>query len=166
MRGAFVRNITRHGHEEQRLEDVKRPVKLSLDVITQHIREVAHDLAFHEWLIDANKLISDQRVNAAIRAHYSPATVRMIKRTLTDIAGGELRNTSIIDNVLMQARANVSMAMMLFSMTTALMQPFGITNSGCPLGGLKEGGGVDHWLGAMRWLGDTARMESTIDWVY
>ena len=166
MRGAFVRNVTRHGFEEQRAKEVKnRPVKLSLDVITQHIREVAHDLSFHEWLIDANKLIGDKRVNDAIRAHYSPATIKALKSALEAIAGGELKNSSIIDSLLLAARARVTSSMMFFSVTTALMQPFGITSSIARMGGLREGG---KWafVGAMRWAGNVARLESTVEWVY
>lgn len=166
MRGAFVRNVTRHGFEEQRAKEVKnRPVKLSLDVITQHIREVVHDLSFHEWLLDANKLIGDKRVNDAIRAHYSPATIKALKSALEAIAGGELKNSSIIDSLLLTARARVTSSMMFFSVTTALMQPFGITSSIARMGGLREGG---KWVfvGAMRWAGDTSRLESTVEWVY
>jgi hypothetical protein len=57
MRGAYTRATTRRGHTKERQKEVKNKLRLDLNVITQHITQVVHDLTWHEWLIDTNKLL-------------------------------------------------------------------------------------------------------------
>src|SRR5690606_1191770 len=76
LRGAYTRATTRRGHTKHRAAEVSRPMRKSLDVITQHVTEVVHDLAWHEWLIDANRIVDAKPINSAIREHYGPEVIR------------------------------------------------------------------------------------------
>jgi hypothetical protein len=159
LRGAMTRATTRRGHTKERVENVKRPVKKTLDVITQHVSEVAHDLAWHEWLIDANRLIDEPKINQAIRDHYGTEVIRTIKDTLQGIATADIVPQTKMDQALLYLRANVSRATMGLSLTTAFLQPFGLTQSMVRIG-------PKYVLrGLARWGGDIARFQNAMTWI-
>jgi hypothetical protein len=129
LSGAYLRATTRRGHEMARLDEVKRPVRLSLDVATQHVAQVVHRVAWQAWLTDANRLLKDQRIDSAIREHYGPAVARTIRDGMLSIAAGDLPARSKFDQALRKLQSNVSRAVMGFSFTTAAVQLTGITQS-------------------------------------
>lgn len=156
MRGAFTRATTRRGHTKARTEEVNRPIRKDLDVITEHVTQVVHDLAWHEWIIDANRLLSDKRIEGAIRAHYGPDALRTMKDDVAGIATADVVAKTAVDKGLLFMRSQVSRATMGLSFTTALLQPFGLTQSMVRIGSA-------HVLrGAMQWAGDAARFENTL----
>jgi hypothetical protein len=159
LRGAIGAAMTRLGHTKARVENVNEPLRLSLSIITQHVEQVVHDLAWHEWLIDANKILADKQIAAAIREHYGPEILKTMKANVDGIATGDLSNQTAIDQILLGLRSNVSRAVMGFSMTTGLLQPFGVLQS------ISRVGLAPVLKGAGRWAGDAARMESTVSWV-
>jgi hypothetical protein len=160
LQGAYVRAATRRGHTKERSEEVKdRPLRLDLNVITQHVNEVVHNLHWQEWLIDANRLIGSKAIDGAIRAHYGPAVVRTIKDDVAGIAGGDVVPGTAIDAGLLFLRGNVTRSTLGLSFTTALMQPFGLSNS------VARIGAVPVLRGLARWAGDASRFESSTAWI-
>ena len=160
LQGAYVRATTRRGFTKARSEEVKdRPLRLDLNVITQHVTEVVHNLAWQEWLIDANRLVGSKLIDGAIRAHYGPAVVRTIKDDLAGIATADIASTTAIDQALMVLRGNVTRSTLGLSFTTALMQPFGLSNS------VARIGAVPVLRGMARWAGDASRFESSTAWI-
>ena len=159
LRGAMTRSTTRRGHTKARVEDVKRPVKKTLDVITQHVAEVVHDLSWHEWLIDANRLLDAKPINQAIRSHYGTATLRTMKDGLQSIASADMIPQTKMDQALLHLRGNISRSIMGLSLTTAFLQPFGLAQSVVRIG-------PTHVLrGLARWGGDAARFENSNTWI-
>lgn len=159
MQGAFTRATTRRGHTKERLKEVKRAIRLDLNVITQHVTQVVHDLAWHEWLIDTNRLLGDERISEAIRSHYGPEVLKTIRDDVMGIATADAVAQDASDKLLLMMRSNVTRSTMGFSATTAFLQPFGLTQSIVRIGGR-------HVLrGAARWIGDAARMENTLGWI-
>jgi predicted GNAT family acetyltransferase len=160
MQGAFTRATTRRGHTKARAEEVKRAVRKDLNVITQHVTQVVHDLAWHEWLIDTNKLIGDERVAGAIRDHYGPKVLKTIRDGVMGIATADVAPQTDIDKALLKLRSNVTRATMGASLTTAFLQPFGLTQSMVRIG-------PKHVLrGMARWGGEAVRMENSLAWVH
>lgn len=160
MQGAFTRATTRRGHTKERLKEVKRAVRKDLNVITQHITQVTHDLAWHEWLIDTNKLLGDERVSEAILAHYGKKVLKTIRDGVMGIATADVAPQTDIDKALLKLRSNVTRATMGASLTTAFLQPFGLTQSMVRIG-------PKHVLrGIARWGGEAVRMENTLSWVH
>lgn len=159
MQGVMTRATTRRGHTKERLKEVKRAVRKDLNVITQHVTQVTHDLAWHEWLIDTNKLLADSRVVDAIRDHYGPKVLKTMRDGVLGIATADVVPQTDIDKAMLMLRGNVTRATMGASLTTAFLQPFGLTQSMVRIG-------PKHVLrGAARWAGDAARMESSLGWV-
>ena len=160
IRGAFTRATTRRGHTKQRVENVRRPVRKNLDVITQHVSQVTHDLAWHEWLIDANRVLQDSAVENAIRDHYGPAVIRTIKDNIAAIATADVVPQTKMDQALLYLRSNISRSTMGWSLTTAFLQPFGLTQSMVRIG-------PKYVLrGMARWGGDMARFQDGTKWIY
>ena len=158
-RGAFTRATTRRSHTKARVEKVKRAIRLDLDVIPQHVNEVVHDLVWHEWLIDANRLMSAEDVTDAIRDHYGPEVLRVIKDTLSGIATADIVPQDEVDRGLRLLRKNVSRSVMGVSATTAFLQPFGLAQS------MVRIGYKPVLRGVARWAGEASRMESTMGWI-
>lgn len=159
LRGAIGAATTRRGHTKARVENVNEPLRLSLSVITQHVEQVVHDLAWHEWMIDANKILADKQIAAAIKEHYGPEILKTMKANIDGIATGDLTSQTSLDNILLQLKTNLSRAVMGWSMTTALMQPFGLAQS------VARVGVAPILKGAGRWAGDAAQMESSMTWI-
>jgi hypothetical protein len=160
MQGAITRATTRRGHTKERLKEVKRAVRKDLNVITQHVTQVVHDLSWHEWLIDTNKFLSDDGVVSAIRDHYGPKVLKSMRDDVLGIATADAVPMTDIDRTLLAIRSNVTRATMGASLTTAFLQPFGLTQSMVRIGG-------KHVLrGMARWGGDAIRMENTVGWIH
>lgn len=159
MRGAVTAATTRRGHTNERLREVKRPVRLDLNVVTEHITQVVHDLAWHEWLIDTNRLIGADAVSSSIATHYGMEAYKAIKDGIEGIASGDLQQQTRIDSVLLWARGNITRATMGASLTTAFLQPFGLTQS------MVRIGSKHVMRGAARWAADAVQMENTAAWI-
>lgn len=160
MQGLYTRATTRRGHTKARTETVRRPLRLSFDTIFTHVDQVVHDLSWHEFLIDANRLIRARPIDAAIRNHYGPDALRALSGTLEDIAKGDIPAQNAFEAALNHLRAGVSIAGMGWSLTTAALQPLGFTQSAVRIG--------PKWLGRglARWLGDAVQLENTVAEVY
>jgi hypothetical protein len=155
-RGLYTRAQTRNGHLKARTESTGRALRYDLNVIVEHVDQVVHDLAWHEYLIDANRLMRASAIDGAIRDHYGPEKLRTMKDTLRDIAIGELGAQTSGDRILNHLRHGATIAGLGWRITTSLLQPIGLTQSMVRIGS-------KHVLkGAMHWMGDTARLENSL----
>ncbi len=160
MRGAYTRASTRRGHTKARFRgDVVRPIRLDFGVIFEHFDQVIHDLAFHEWLIDANKIVGDRRVQSAILDGYGFPVLRQIQHAIEDVAAGSLPAQTSFDRAMNYLRKGSSISGMGFNVITALLQPYGLTQSMVRIGPKWVGRGL------MRWMRDAATMENTAAWI-
>jgi len=145
-RGLYARAQTRRGHLQARTESTGRPLRYDLATITEHVDQVVHDLAWHEYLIDANRLVRAAPIDAAIREHYGAETVRTLRNTLRDIAVGELGAQTAGDRVLNHLRHGATIAGLGWRLSTSLLQPIGLTQSMVRIGTKWVGKGLIHWV--------------------
>ncbi len=135
MQGAFTSATTRRSFTKSRSEKVvDRPLLLSLAGVYDGVNEVIHDLAWHEWLIDTNKLMKSKRVDASIRDHYGKETTDMIKQWIADIAAGDNRSRSKGYKFWSSVRRHVSVAALGWNLMSALKQPLGLTQTAVRVG--------------------------------
>lgn len=80
---------TERGHAEARVTRVKRPVRLSLDVIYDHLENVIHDIAYREAVIDVNRLLREQDVKTAIQNAIGMQGYLTFDKWLQDIASDQ-----------------------------------------------------------------------------
>jgi hypothetical protein len=158
-RGAVSRGMTRHSHTKKRAEKVARKLNLNLDVISSHVEQVVHDLAWREWVTDANRILNHKDISLAIHEHYGPRVLQAMREQVAAIATGDIKPRDAWHKSLMWARNNTSRAVMGFSATTAFLQPFGVLQS------VVRIGAVTVLKGYRRWVGDAAQLESSLTWI-
>jgi hypothetical protein len=159
-RGLYVRAQTRRGHLEARAESTGMTMRYDLGVMTQHINQVVHDLAWHEWLIDANRLLRSKPLNNAIRTFYGPEKLQQLEAAVRDIAIGDIPAQTKFEHVLSHLRHGATIVGMGWSVTTSLLQPIGLTQSAVRIGPKWVGKGL------AKWIGDPKHMTDVVDGIY
>lgn len=130
MQGAFTSATTRRSFTKARTEEVTgRPLLYTLAGLYSGVNDVIHDLSWHEWLIDANRLLRSRSIDSAIREHYGPEVKAQFKSWVQDIAEGDKGSDAEVDIALSRLRQGVSAAGLGFNVVSAAMQPLGITQS-------------------------------------
>lgn len=159
-RGLFSRATTRRGHTKARVDEVNRPLRKDLGVVVQHLTEVIHDLAWHEYLIDANRMLGDKQIENAVRQHYGPEALKALKDAVTDMAAGEVPAANWWERSINHLRTGVTVGGMGWSLSTALLQPLGLSQSIYRIG-------LKHVLrGMSRIATDAQGLERGVKWIY
>lgn len=130
LQGAYSAATTRRSFTKARADEVKgRPLLYSLSGVYSGVNEIIHDLSWHEWLIDMNRLLRPGRIDTAIRTQYGPAVVAQFKSWKDDIALGDAGGNHPAEWALGKLRQHVSAAGLGFNVMSAAMQPLGFTQS-------------------------------------
>ena len=167
-KGAIGRATTKRGHTKARMDAAgQKPIRLDFGVIFEHVEQVIHDLAWHEFLVNTNKLInhkSDLGPNfslpAVIQKYMGGERLGVIKNTLRDIAVGETQGVQWHEKALNYLRSGVSISAMGWNLGTAILQPFGITQ------GIAKVGPLWVMKGLLRYGRGAVGMESAIKEMY
>lgn len=160
-RGLYTNAQTRRGHTKARVNAVQgRPLRKDFGVIFSHVNQVIHDLAWHEFLIDANRLLRHNAVDSAIREHYGPETLRWMRKALEDIAIGDIPAQNAFEKSIKYLRTGVSISAMGWSLWTSLLQPTGLTQSMARIGV----GHVMKGIGGM--FASPKKMNEKLEWIY
>lgn len=160
LQGQYTRATTRRGHTKARVDKVNRAVRKDINVVFEHTTQVIHDLSWHEWLIDATRLLRAGSIDSAIRETMGPEMLRELKRGIEDIAAGDVPAQSGFERALNHMRQGVTIVGLGWNLMTGLLQPLGITQSMSRIGVKWVGKGLS------RWVGDAVRMESAVARVY
>jgi len=152
---------TRDGFTKSRASQVKdRPIRKDFGVITQHITEVTHRLAWQDWVVDMNRLLKKEQVDSSIRAHYGNEILEEMRKAIEDITTGDMTAQSSFEKAINHLRIGPTIAGLGYNLTTSLLQPFGLTQSMVRIG--------PKWVakGMATWIGNPARMNERIEEVY
>lgn len=148
LQGAYGAATTKRSFTKGRVEEVVgRPLLYTLSGLYSGVNDVIHDLAWHEWLIDVNRLLKSQTIDAAIREHYGPEAVRQLKSWRDDVAEGDSASQAALDSALSRLRQGVSVAGLGFNVMSAAIQPLGMTQSIVRVGAKWIGKGVLQYVG-------------------
>jgi len=141
---AYTRATTPKGHTKARVEGFARPLNLDVDDLAGHIAGVVKDLTHRKWLIDANWLVHDPALRAAIRRHlgdeYAGLFSDWVRSVVNDRNYGSLRSLNIWRRMIEHARYNVMIAIMGFKATTMMSQLAGLGPSIEVIGGKELDG--------------------------
>lgn len=149
LQGAYTSATTRRSFTKTRAEEVVgRPLLYSLAGLYSGVNDVIHDLNWHEWLIDTNRLLRSQSIDRAIREHYGPEMKSQFKSWVNDIAEGDKGAANAGEVALGKLRQNVSVAGLGFNVMSAAMQGLGITQSIVRVGPAWIGKGIMQYLSA------------------
>ena len=146
MRGAFTSSTTRRSFTKERAKQVRNmPVLLTMDGLYRGVNEVIHDLAWHEWLIDANRILRSPRINRAIANSYGDQIVTQLERAVVDIARGENPNNSDLDRVLADLRAGATVAGLGFNIVNTVVNVTGLAPAVARVGPKWMGIGISRF---------------------
>lgn len=147
LQGAYTTATTRRSFTKARVEEVQgRPLLYTLGGLYSGVNDVIHDLAWHEWLIDANRLLRSHTIDSAIRDHYGPEAKQQFKTWVQDVAEGDKGVADAGFASIARLRQGVSAAGLGFNVMSALIQPLGITQSITRVGLPWVGRGVAKYL--------------------
>lgn len=147
LQGAYTTATTRRSFTKARVEEVSgRPLLYTLSGMYSGVNDVIHDLAWHEWLIDANRLLRSHTIDGAIRDHYGPEAKQQFKTWVQDVAEGEKGAADAAEMALGRLRQGVSAAGLGFNVMSALIQPLGITQSIVRVGAPWVARGVTKYM--------------------
>jgi hypothetical protein len=147
LRGAYTSATTRRSFTKERAAAVEgRPLLYSLAGVYSGVQDVIHDLAWHEWLIDTQRLLRSENIDRAIRETYGPDVVRQFKTWAQDIAAGEGKLQAELDTALGKLRQSVSVAGLGFNVMSAVVQPLGLTQSIVRVGAPWIGAGIRQYV--------------------
>jgi hypothetical protein len=157
MQGDMSRATTARGHTKARMEAAgKKKIRTDFGVIFEHVNAVIHDLAWHEFLIDNNKLLGHDDVVRAIESNMGIDKFNAITNTVKDIAAGEVQNVKYFEKIFNHLRAGVSISAMGWNLGTALLQPFGLTQS------MARVGTKWVWKAMLRFFGNPMKINETV----
>ena len=147
LQGAYTSATTRRSFTKSRTEAViGRPLLYDLSGLYSGVTDVIHDLAWHEWLIDANRLLRSDTLDKAIREHYGPEAKNQFKTWAKDIADGGRGTAHAIDTFSAWVRHSVSASGLGFNLMSAAIQPLGFTQSIVQVGARYVGRGIARYI--------------------
>jgi hypothetical protein len=147
MKAAYNAATTQRSFTKERVEEVTgRPLLLNLQGLYSGINDVIHDLAWHEWVIDVNRLLRSDSIDVAIREHYGANVKKELTKWRDDIVAGSARLDHGLENAAGWARRFVSSASLTYNVISALMQPLGIAQSFSRVGAKWVGLGLGQYV--------------------
>lgn len=126
----YTRATTPKGHTKARVEGFARPFNLDIDDLAGHIAGVVKDLTHRKWLIDANWLVNDREIRAALRRRLGDEYVGLfpdwVRSVVNDRHYASMRSLNIWRRMVEHARYNVMIASMGFKAATMASQLAGL----------------------------------------
>lgn len=134
MKGAMGVAAARNSYAKERAQAVvDRPILLSFSTISRHVNEVAHRLAWQDWITDANRLL--KALDNPIREHYGPEILKAMRDTVQDIAKGEVGASNPLERFINRVRMGSTIVGLGWRITTGLVQFTGLSQSVVRIGG-------------------------------
>jgi hypothetical protein len=149
LRGAYTSATTRRSFAKPRADEVKgRPLLYTMDAIYAGTNEVIHDLAWHEWVIDANRILRNKTLDSTIRDRYGAEFMRQLKSAVSDIATGEMPAADALEKGLSHVRHGATVAGLGFNVVNAIQNFTGVPQA------IVRGGAGNFMRGLARWAND------------
>jgi hypothetical protein len=154
--GAYTAATTRRSFTKARAEKVKdRPILYTLDAAFSGVNDVIHDLNWHEWLIQTQRLLRDPVFANAVRETRGPEFLQQLRDWTKDNAAGEGGVRVAGEAALSWLRRNISASGLGFNVVSAAMQITGFNQSIVKVGAKYVGRGIAQFAASPI---DTARM--------
>lgn len=127
--GNYLRAATRHGHTKERVGSAGQRPMMTLNVAVDHLYNAVHDITHRKAILNAVRLIENERVRSAFAEHYGSHYPRMVLKWLNRIASDTNAPANSAEKLLSAVRSNTTVVYMGWKMTTIMSQLSGYTNS-------------------------------------
>ncbi len=149
LRSAYTAATTRRSFTKARARQVRgRPLLYTMSGVYGGVNDVIHDLSWHEWLIQANRLMRDEKFSSTVRETYGVEAVRQLKDWIKDNAAGEQASQGAADQAASVLRRSVSAAGLGFNVVSAALQVTGFSQSIVRVGAKHIARGVALTVGS------------------
>ncbi|SFA75838.1 DUF6861 domain-containing protein [Selenomonas ruminantium] len=103
-----------HGHTENRVNHMNRPLLLDWSTFTDHLRNVNYDLAMRKPIMDVSRLLRRDDVQSAIAETFGNDNLRMLQTWLRDVATDQREALTFTEKAMRWTRTRVSVAFLGF----------------------------------------------------
>ncbi|MDR0701264.1 MAG: hypothetical protein LBF61_02465 [Azoarcus sp.] len=162
LRGPYTSATTRRTFTKTRVDVVRgRPVLFTLSGLYSNATDVVHDLCWHEWLIDANRLLKPPEISSAIRQTLGNEVYDNLRKWVDLNAEGDRGVTMNFDRIVNPIRRYSSASGLAFNVTSSLLQPLGYIQSIKVVGAQWVKAGVARGAADFRGLAADVNSRST-----
>jgi hypothetical protein len=145
--GAYTAATTRRSFTKARVREVvDRPLLYTLDAVFSGINDVIHDLNWHEWLIQTQRLLRDPVFANAVRETRGPEFLKQLRDWAKDNAAGERGAGVAGEAALSWLRKGISAAGLGFNVISAALQITGFNQSIVKVGIRYVGRGIAQFV--------------------
>lgn len=143
--GVYVSASTRASSTYERVQNHGLPVRLNLNVIDIHLRDVIRDLSLGDEVNAIQRVINDKRFRSAMRQTNNMETLKVLNLWLTDSAVGESAANHIVTKSARWIRGGFVKAKLGLSATVSLLQFTGWFQSAATIGSTVLAKGVGEF---------------------
>ena len=138
------------------------PIRLSLDVVPNHMQEVIHYITHFGPVRQIHKLTNDPDISEAMIRKIGRDEYRQIKPWLNDIAkdGKEAPSKTFFEEALAKLRFGTTLGMMGFKASTGIIQISGLSNTYAEVGAGYANRGLRHVVGSPQSMKDAWKFAS------
>jgi hypothetical protein len=134
---------TDNGHTKSRVDSLKRPIRLSMDVLFNHLENIVHDLEFRPAVIDVSRFLRTSDAKSAITNALGVDGMRKITMELKDAASDQGEFLSLGDKAFRWFRFNSTFATLALRAFTLPMDLSGnVIISAWEIGGGRTAGAL------------------------
>jgi len=140
--GKNARAATRRGSQIERVSGVRRPMRLDLDVLTEHIGEQVGIITMAETVENVNKVLRKKEIQETAQNVLGRDGKEMLDLWLKDVAVGGSLSGGTINRALRTIRTNYTVGRLGLRPITALLQFSGLSHTVADLGAKRTFKGV------------------------
>ncbi|MEO0449104.1 MAG: hypothetical protein AAFZ74_02155 [Pseudomonadota bacterium] len=123
VNGMATRASTDKGFLKERQENVRRPLRLDLTVILEHIDQVTNDIYMREPASRISRLLARSSIRGAITQTQGKEYLRPLEEILKRSVVGTRRVDNAFESLIRTGRVNASVALLGLNVTTAMLAP-------------------------------------------
>ena len=137
---------TRQGHTKERVGSKQKVVRLDLEVMSEHMQNVIHDITHRKAIMRVAKLMKNEDIQKAIQGVLGTHVYDQFMPWLKSIAAPEINPTGKLERAANWTRHSATIVAMGFKVTTAIQQPLGYSQTGAYLGTEWASKGLKNYL--------------------
>lgn len=132
--GRFAKAQTRDGHTKERVGSGGRTVKLEIDVLGSHVRDVLRDVHLGDAVNYVHHVLQGSEFRGALADTGLLEYGKALELWLRDVATGEMAPRTWWERTGRKLRTNFTASLLGFNVSSALIQPTGLLQTGAALG--------------------------------
>jgi DNA repair protein RadC len=140
--GAYVSANTRAGATYNRVENHGKVVRLGLNTIDLHLREIIRDITIGDEVNFVKRVLDDPDLYAAFQETNNQEALRQLNMWLSDSAVGELPAAGIVEQALAYSRTGFTKAKIGWNLVTMFLQLTGIFQTAAEMGTVNYARGL------------------------